>query len=76
MVQITQEMIDSVFSAPNLRRKFTHPRKDKAICEMRLTGMIYTDIGKRYGKSQYYCIQIVRKVLRLYKLFVEGEVQT
>lgn len=72
MVQITQHMIDSVFSAPNLRRKFTNPRKDKAICEMRLSGAIYTDIGKRYRKSQSYCLRVVRKAVLLYTVFIKA----
>ncbi len=71
--RITQEMIDTVFSKKDLRNKFTHPRKDKAICEMRLSEMIYTDIAKRYKVSQFYVIQCVRRVARLYRVFVEGE---
>lgn len=71
--QITQQMIDAVFSNEKFRRKFTHPRKDKAICEMRLTGAIYTDISKRFKMSHYYCIKIVRRVVRLYRVFIEGE---
>lgn len=72
-IRITQQMIDAVFSNDQCRRKFTHPYKDKSICEMRLTGAIYTDVGKEYGVSQYYCIQCVRKVARLYTMFIEGE---
>ena len=74
-IQITQQMIDAVFSNENCLRKFTHPKRDKAICEMRLTGTIYTDIAKRFNTSQYYCIQCVRKAERLYRVFVEGETE-
>ena len=76
MVQITQEMIDSVFSNDELRRKFTHQRKDKAICEMRLKGELYADISKKHKMSKFYCSQCVRRVVRLYRVFIEGEVHT
>lgn len=72
-VQITQQMIDAVFSNANLLRKFPHPKRDKEICEMRLTAAIYTDIAKRFNVSQYHCIKCVKKVERLYRVFVEGE---
>ena len=70
--QITQEMIDAVFSDPKLKKKFTRPRKAKAVCEARLAGNIYSDISKRYGVSNFFCTQSVYKVVRLYTVFVEG----
>lgn len=69
---ITREMIDSVFSDQYLCKRFTNPRKDKAICEMRLSGAIYTDIGKRYRKSQTYCLRVVRKAVLLYTVFIKA----
>lgn len=73
---MTQEMIDSVFSNKTYRKKFTHPRRDKAICEMRLGGAKYADIGKRFKASESSCMQCVRKVVRIYRVFLEGEVHT
>lgn len=70
---MTQEMIDGVFSNKSCRRRFAHPRKAKAICETRLTGAIYSDIGKKYKVSSTYCIECVRTVERLYKLFIEDD---
>jgi hypothetical protein len=71
IVKLTQEMIDAVFSKPNLRDKFPNPQKAREICEMRLAGAIYTDISKNFLVSNYYCIDSVNKVKRLYTLFVE-----
>lgn len=73
---ITQEMIDAVFDDPKLRKKIKNPKKAKKVCEMRLTGAFYTDIGKKHKVSQYYCVQCVRKVDRLYVLFVEVDGKT
>lgn len=76
-IKITQEMIDAVFLHENcLRRKFADPKRDKAICEARLTGAIYSDIARQFKKSQYHCIQCVKKVERLYRVFIEGEANT
>ena len=68
--KITPDMIDSVFSDPKLIKKFTHPRKDKHICEMRLAGAYFSDIAKRCRKSEYYCRQVIQRVVRLYQVFL------
>jgi hypothetical protein len=73
MTKNTQEMIDAVFGDPIQVKKFSHPKKDKAICEMRLTGAYWHEIAKRYKVSETYCRLCVRKVDRIYKLFIEGE---
>ena len=69
-MQVTQKMIDSVFSEPKFRKKFSHPLKDKHICEMRVNGAIYKDIAKRYRMSEYYCKQTVARVARIYTVFL------
>ena len=69
---MTQKMIDSVFADPKFRKKFSHPRKDKAICEMRLAGAYYADIAKRYGVSSFYCREVIRRVVRLYTVFMSS----
>lgn len=69
-MELTQEMIDSVFADPKLLKKFSHPRKDKHICERRLAGELWHDIAKRCRMSEYYCRQVLRKVDRLYKVFI------
>ena len=70
--QITQEMVDAVFSDPKLKKRFKQPRKAQSVCEARLAGDIYADIAKRFKVSNYFCIQSVYKVARLYTVFVEG----
>ena len=35
---MTQAAIDAVFADERYRRKFTSPKRDKAICEERLAG--------------------------------------
>ena len=72
MGQVTQEMIESVFSNPKFRKKFIHPRKDKAICEMRLAGGLYADIAKKYGVSTFYCREVIRRAVRIYTVFMSS----
>lgn len=71
--KITREMIDGVFAKPKLRKRIPNPKRAKAICEARLSGMTYTDIGNQYGLSQTTCVRCVHLVVRLYGIFVEGE---
>ena len=68
--QVTRQMVDSVFSDPKFRKKFIHLRKDKAICEMRLAGGTYADIAKRYRVSTFYCMEVIRRVARIYTVFL------
>ena len=72
-IQITQEMIDAVFSDVKLRKKFPDPEKAKAMCEMRLTGTSYIHIGKRFKMSETPPLVYVNRVVRLYTMFIEGE---
>ena len=76
MVEITQKMIDAVFADDEQRKKFENPKKAKAVCEMRLAGVIYKEIAKKSKMSEYFCMQSVRKVVRLYRIFIEGEEQS
>ena len=71
-IQITQQMIDSVFSDPKFCKKFPNPRKAKSMCEMRLTGASYEDIGKRFKMSETTPLVYVNRVVRLYRVFIEG----
>jgi hypothetical protein len=68
---VTQTMIDAVFSDPQLRNKFPNPQEAQAICEMRLTGATYDEIGKKYEVSGGHCGRVVRKLNWIYKLFCE-----
>lgn len=68
--QVTQQMIDTVFSDQKFRKKFTHPRKDKSICQMRSNNAGYSEIAKRYRMSKFYCRQCVERVVRLYRVFI------
>ena len=70
-VPITQEMIDVVFSDPKLCKKFPRPQIAKRVCEMRVAGVVYAEIAKRCKASNYYCMQTVDKVVRLFTVFVE-----
>ena len=69
--QITQEMIDAVFSDTKLLKRFPRPQMAKAVCEMRVAGETYADIATRCKASNYYCMQAVDKVVRLYTVFIE-----
>ena len=67
---MTQRIIDSVFADERLRKKFTHPRMDKAICEERMRGDLWKDIAKRHKRSCFYCREVTRRVMRLYKIWL------
>lgn len=67
---MTQKMIDSVFADEGLRKKFTHPRMDKAICEERMRGDLWKDIAKRHRRSCFYCREVTRRVMRLYQIWL------
>lgn len=69
--QITQEMIDAVFSDPKLCKKFPRPQIAKSVCDLRVAGVAYAEIAKRCKASNYYCMQTVDKVVRLFTVFVE-----
>ena len=68
---MTQTAINAVFADSRLRKKFTHPRVDKAICEERMRGELWQVIARRHKKSCFYCREVTRRVMRLYVLFVE-----
>lgn len=70
---ITQEMIDAVFTDVKYRKKFPNPRKAKAMCEARLMGTTYENIGKRFNTSSTTPEVYVARVIRLYRVFIEGE---
>ena len=68
---ITHDVIDAVFSQPSLVKKFSHPRKDRRICEERANGENLNAIGKRHKQSATYCGRIVRRAIMLHALYVE-----
>ena len=70
-VNVSQEMIDFVFGNEDLCSKYPDPKKAKSICESRMTGEVYTKISKDHEVSQFYCINCVKKTIRLYQLFGE-----
>ena len=63
--EITREAIDWVFSKH--RFNFRDNEKVKAICEMRLSGAKYEEIGKKVNLTGGRCRQQVQKVIRIYK---------
>ncbi|MBP3667421.1 MAG: hypothetical protein J6K29_10295 [Clostridia bacterium] len=67
---MTQAAIDAVFADERYRRKFTSPRRDKAICEERMAGMMWKDIARKHKKSEYYCREVTRRAKRLYEVFI------
>jgi Mor family transcriptional regulator len=70
-IKITQEMIDAVFS--DAISKFANPQKAKSVCEMHCTGVTYKEIAKKSKCSEFYIRDCVRKVLNIYRVFIEGE---
>lgn len=72
---ITHEVINAVFGDPSLAKKFSHPRKDRRICEARANGDKLSAIGKRHKTSAAECGRIVRRAILLHALYVE-EVMT
>lgn len=69
---ITHDVIDAVFNNPSLAKKFSHPRKDRRICEARANGDKLSVIGKRNKTSATECGRIVRRAILLHALYVEG----
>lgn len=67
---MTQAAIDAVFADERYRRKFTSPRRDKAICEERLAGVMWKVIARKHKKSEYYCREVTRRAKRLYEVFI------
>ena len=67
---MTQAAIAAVFADARYRRKFTSPKRDKAICEERLAGAMWKVIAKKHEKSEYYCQEVVRRAKRLYAVFI------
>ena len=67
---ITNEQVATVFGG-ELAKKFTRPFLARKVCEMRAQGFEFPAISKKYGLSQYTCMNIVRKAVRLFKVFGE-----
>lgn len=69
-IQITREMVDAVFSRPEFFNRFPDAKTASEVCEMRLAGATYKEIGKHFDKSVYFSSNIVDKCVRLYLVFV------
>ena len=69
--EVTREIIDEVFADRKVKKMIRHPERAKKICERRLAGMLYKDIGEELGVSETTCIRCCRDVVRLYRVFVE-----
>ena len=67
---ITTEAIRAVFADARLRKKFTHPQMDKAICEERERGDLWKEIAKRHRKSEQYCRDVMRRADVLYRIWL------
>lgn len=65
---ITTEQIATVFGGA-LAYKFPRPFLARKVCEMRAQGFEFPAISKKYGLSQYTCMSIVKKAIRLFKVF-------
>ena len=63
--KLTREIIDFIFSEPT--RFFRNPELPKAICEMRLSGAKYEDIGKAVNLSGTRCRQYVERTMAAYR---------
>ena len=70
---ITQTMIDLVFSNPHLTKMFANPKKAQAVCEMRVAGATYEEIGKKHKVSPGHCVRLAHKLHWIYQLYHEGE---
>ena len=64
--ELTRQMIDYVFEKTN---HFQHSNKNrnKAICEMRMDGAKFEEIGEAFNLSKDRCSQICDRVCRIYK---------
>ena len=67
---ITTEAIQAVFADARLRKRFSHPRMDKAICEERERGDLWREIAKRHRKSEQYCLDVMRRADALYRIWL------
>ena len=67
---ITMEAIQAVFADARLRKKFTNPRMDKAICEERERGDLWREIAQRHRKSEQYCRDVMRRADALYRIWL------
>lgn len=67
---ITTEAIQAVFADARLRKRFSHPRMDKAICEERERGDLWREIAKRHRKSEQYCRDVMRRADALYRIWL------
>ena len=67
---ITTEAIQAVFADARLRKRFSHPRMDKAICEERERGDLWREIAKRPRKSEQYCRDVMRRADALYRIWL------
>lgn len=67
---ITTEAIQAVFADAHLRKRFSHPRMDKAICEERERGDLWREIAKRHRKSVAYCRDVMRRADALYRIWL------
>ena len=61
MIKISQEAIDFVFGSNALCKKIKNPKKARKICEMRLAGSTYIEIGKKVKLSPDTCRRVVQK---------------
>ena len=71
--ELSKDVINTVLSLDLGRRKFKNPRQVRAICEMRLTGATYEEIGEKHGLSGNRVRNIVHRVENLYKIYIESE---
>ena len=67
MIQISQDAIDFVFSNEHLCKRLQDPKKARKICEMRLAGASYIEIGKKVKMSPDACRRLVQKTENWHK---------
>ena len=67
---ITTEAIQAVFADARLRKRFSHPRMDKAICEEQERGDLWREIANRPRKSEQYCRDVMRRADALYRIWL------
>lgn len=72
-INITQDMIDFVFSRPTLRKKFNNPEVSKQVCELRLTGLTFAEIEEICKIPFNSAYHHVYRLTWIYQLFSEDK---
>lgn len=64
--ELTRQMIDYVFEKTN-RFQSQNKERNKAICEMRMAGATFEEIGKKFNLSKDRCSYICQRASSIYE---------